>query len=280
VPDKLVDSRTGVATDQHPGAYWFGQLGQRGVEHRDLVGGVVGARPARAQHARQRFSGAAGAVIDERQHRMKSKPALEVRGCTFLLRVGADQRGIQVNHHRFIHQHRAAVPPYRGPRGRAGPSDRGDRGRRILAQGLDEPADRGIGGHRAEQLRLGAQHRGIGQTITTECDRGCQIQHRLARIVNRARRSPWPQRARQFPGQTADLRSLQQQRRSARRDQRLAARFDTNPTTTVTLHLRGAFQLSGIWTFDKPIFPCWTGTSVHHAPNKPTIINATAKDRG
>ena len=36
----------------------------------------------------------------------------------------------------------------------------------------------------------------------------------------------------------------------------------------------------GKWTFDKPIFPCWTGTSVHYAPNKPTIIDSLTKDRG
>jgi hypothetical protein len=55
---------------------------------------------------------------------------------------------------------------------------------------------------------------------------------------------------------------------------------DPTPTTTVTLHLRSAFQLPGIWTFDKPIFPCWTGTSVHYAPNIHTIMDSTTKDRG
>jgi len=34
--------------------------------------------------------------------------------------------------------------------------------------------------------------------------------------------------------------------------------FDTNPTTTVTRHLRSALQLSGNWTFDKPTAPSTT----------------------
>jgi hypothetical protein len=280
VPDKPVDARTGVAAHQHLRPDLLRQLSQRRIQHRDLIGGVVGGGLAWAQHRRQWFAGAAGAVVNERQQWVKTKPALEVGRSALFLRVRTDQGGVQVNHHQLIRRHRAAVPPHRGPHGRACPPDRGNRGRRILAQGVDEPADRGIRGHRAEQLRLGAEHRGIGQTVTAECDRDRQVQHRLARIVHRACRSPWPQRTRQFHGQTADLRRLQQQRGAARRNQRLAARFDTNPTTTVTLHLRSAFQLSGIWTFDKPIFPCWTGTSVHHAPNKTTITRSLTKDRG
>ena len=135
------------------------------------------------------------------------------------------------------------------------------------------PADRGVRGHRAEQLRLGPHHRRVGQAVTAQRDRHRQIQHRLARIVHRPRPARHGRSApRQTLGQPADLRGLQQQRRPARRNQRLAARFNTeHHRQRVTLHLRSAFQLAEIWTFDKPIFSCRTGTSVHYTgPSRTT----------
>ena len=38
-------------------------------------------------------------MVDERQHRVKPEPALEVRSYSFLLRMRTDQCGIQINHH-------------------------------------------------------------------------------------------------------------------------------------------------------------------------------------
>ena len=114
----------------------------------------------------------------------------------------------------------------------------------------------GVGGHRAEQRRLGTHQRGVCQAVIAQrnCDR--QIQHRLARVVHRPRQPPRTQRPRQRASQTTDRSGLQQHRRPARRDQRLAARFDTNTTTTtVTLHLRSAFQLAGSGPLTSPISP-------------------------
>ena len=48
-----------------------GQLGQRVVEHRDVVGGGVGAGITRAQQPDQRVPGARRAVVDVGQQRMK-----------------------------------------------------------------------------------------------------------------------------------------------------------------------------------------------------------------
>ena len=55
----------------------------------------------------------------------------------------------------------------------------------------------GVGGHRAEQRRLGTHQRGVGQAVIAQrnCDR--QIQHRLARVVHRPRQPPRTQRPRQ-----------------------------------------------------------------------------------
>jgi hypothetical protein len=57
---------------------------------------------------------------------------------------------------------------------------------------------------------------------------------------------------------------------------------DSTPTARQRLRFTYGVPFSYLeqWTFDKPIFPCWTGTSVHYAPNKRTIIDSTTKDRG
>ena len=244
MPEELLDTGAGVPAYQHPVAQTLGQLRQRGVEHRDLISGVTGVGPPGAQHRRQRFPGTTGAVIDERHHRVKPVSTLEVRGRAFFVRMGPDQGGIQIHHHLPNLSDRAALLPHPLPGDSPCLPDRGDRRARVAAQHLDESADRGIRGHCAEQFRLGPHQRSIGQAVTAEGDRDRQIQHRLARVVDRPRRPPWPQLPRQTRHQTADLRRLHQQRRARRRNQRLATRFDPNPTTTATLHLRSAFPLA------------------------------------
>ena len=201
------------------------------------------ARPG-TQHRRQRLPGAVGAVIDERQHRMKPVSPFEVRRRTFLLRVRPDQGGVQIDDHLTSRSDRATPPPDRRSRGGPCPPDRSDRRARVSTERIDEPADRGIGGHRAEQLRLSPHQRRIRQTVTTERDRQGQIQHRFARIVDRPPRTPRRQLPRQPLRQAADLRSLRQKRRAGRGNQRLTTRFDPKPTTTATLHLRSAFPLA------------------------------------
>jgi hypothetical protein len=128
-PDDVLDERvhpgTGVAADQHPVANIGRQLGEGGVEDRDLVGGVVGVGPPGAQHPHQRLSGAPCAVVNEGQQRVNPEAPLEVRSCAFLLRVCPDQRGIQIDHHRTADRDRRAVAPDLRPRR----ADRGDRGR-------------------------------------------------------------------------------------------------------------------------------------------------------
>ena len=98
MPQERLHTRAGVAAHQHPGAGLLGQLGQRGVEDRDLVGGVVGVGPPGAQHAHQRLSGAARTVVNKGEHGVKPEAPLEVRGRALLLRMRPDQRGIQIDH--------------------------------------------------------------------------------------------------------------------------------------------------------------------------------------
>jgi len=51
-----------------------GQPGQRVTDHRDVVGGGVGPGVARPQQHRKRFTGAVGAVVDERDSGWNPKP--------------------------------------------------------------------------------------------------------------------------------------------------------------------------------------------------------------
>ncbi len=88
-----------VSPHQHPLAHRLGQLRQRGVEDRDLIGGVAGVGPSGTQHRRQRLPGSTGAVIDEGHHRVKPESALEVRCRVLFLRMRPDQRGIQIDDH-------------------------------------------------------------------------------------------------------------------------------------------------------------------------------------
>ena len=82
VPHEPLHPGAGVATDQDPRAQVLGQLGQGGVEHLDLVGGVVGSWLGlpRPQQPGQRLTTAAGTVVDEGKHRVEPEPAFEVRG--------------------------------------------------------------------------------------------------------------------------------------------------------------------------------------------------------
>ena len=62
---------------------------------------------------------------------------------------------------------------------RTGRTDRVDRAHWILGKAIHQTADRRIRSHRAEYLRLGPQHRDVGQAVPTECDRNRHVQHGL-----------------------------------------------------------------------------------------------------
>ena len=183
-------------------------------------------------------------MIDERQHRVKAESPFEVRGGALLFRVCPDQGGVQIDDHLGISSDRAVLLPHHRTSSRPRLPDRGDCGARVLSQGIDEPTDRRIRGHHAEQLGLSPYQRGVSQAVPTQGDRDGQIQHRLTRIVDRACRPPRAQLPRQHRHQTADLRRLHEQRSARRRNQRLATRLHPKPTTPATLHLRSAFPLA------------------------------------
>lgn len=106
-----LDPRSRVAADQHPGAHVLGQLREGGVEHRDLVSGIVGVRCPGPQQPGQRLTRAAGTVVDEGQHRVEPEPAFEGRTRLLLLRVRPDQSGIEIDDHLTLVIKRGPVRP-------------------------------------------------------------------------------------------------------------------------------------------------------------------------
>jgi hypothetical protein len=65
VGHERLDSRAGVAADQHPGPGVLGQLRHGCIEHPDLVLGVVGVGVPGTQQRRQRLAGGGLGVVDD-----------------------------------------------------------------------------------------------------------------------------------------------------------------------------------------------------------------------
>lgn len=135
------------------------------------------------------------AVVDERAHRGEPERLLERRLRALLVRIRGHQRGVQVHDH--LTPIRATRPagqrPTPGPHRRPSPgvrrSDRRQRHLDIGGQPGDQTRHRRIRGNRPEHLRLGPDHRHIGQTVTPQRDHSRDIGENLAgsRIARRPR---------------------------------------------------------------------------------------------
>jgi hypothetical protein len=148
VGQERLGAAAAVGAHQHPGADRRGQLRQRQVQHRDVVGGGVGVRASRAQHRRQRLSTAAvavRAVVDERQQRVEAEGAFERGGGRLLLRVRDHDAAVDVDRHRPIDVHRAAVLPGHRTSVRPGRPELVQRAVDIVGELVDQPADRRVG---------------------------------------------------------------------------------------------------------------------------------------
>ena len=88
--------------DEHPAPVSGGQLSDRRVEHRDVIGGRGRPGVTRAQQPSQRLPGPAGAMIGERQQRVEPEPALVVRRRALLVRMRPHQGGVQIHDHRAV----------------------------------------------------------------------------------------------------------------------------------------------------------------------------------
>jgi hypothetical protein len=125
-----------------------------------------GGRPG-AQHPDQGLPGATLSVVDEGEHRVEPVAAFERGRGELLVRVRGYQRGVQVHDHLTtdISGQRPASRPDPLPSRRPGAADRRGRGLDIAGQRRDQPRDCRIGGHLAEQQRLGADRGDVGQAV-------------------------------------------------------------------------------------------------------------------
>ena len=73
------------------------------------------------------------------------------------------------------------------------------RPRRVRGQRADQPGDHRVRGHRPGQLRLGPQHRDIGQAVPAQRQRHGQVGQDFPRVVHRPRRPPPGQARRTGP---------------------------------------------------------------------------------
>jgi len=95
-----------------------GNCANASADHADVIGGGVGSSVSRPEQERQRFPGAPGAVVAEREQRVKPKASLVGRGGVFLLQL--DQARIQIDDQRVHGVHPVIGGVGTGPRPRGG----------------------------------------------------------------------------------------------------------------------------------------------------------------
>jgi len=179
-----------------------------------MLAGCVRRGIAGPQHDGQRFPARPGTVIGERGQRVESERLLPGRRGILFLGVGQHDRGIQIHQDRRPSGAGCAVPGQRpGAVAGCGASraDGPQRPGRVRRQGADQPGHHRVGGHRAGQLRLGAQHCDISEAVPAQRQRHDQISNHLPRVMHRPRPSPPPQPAREALAQPGDPRRLGQQ---------------------------------------------------------------------
>jgi hypothetical protein len=248
--EQLMRAPGAIDADQHVLARPApaGQLGQRGAQHGDVVDDGVRAGVARPQQERQGLPGALLPVVEERPQWVEDEAALERRCGGLLRRVRAHQGGVHIDHHRprgvrvVVGGIPAGQRPGGRPRGRPRRGDRGQRGRGVGGERVDQPGHRRIRGDRAERLRGGPQLRQIGQGVPADRQVHRQIHQHLARIVPRDRPPPGRERIREGAGQTHGLRGAQQEHRAGVRHDTRAPPIHCQgrvPPATL-LHQKGA----------------------------------------
>lgn len=114
-----------------------------------------------------------------------------------LVRVRADQRGVDIDDHLTTRPGPRPAGQWSAPRPHCGPSigarvtDRSHRGIDLTRQGRDQSRHRRIGGNGPEDRRLGTDRGNIGQTVPAERDRDREIEQHLARhALTQVRRTP------------------------------------------------------------------------------------------
>jgi hypothetical protein len=239
-----------VSADQDRAAVamFIGDLGQRLIDHRGVVGGIVRGRVAGPQHPGQRLSG----VVQPSQHWVVAIAVLVGCGRPFLLGVAGHQRGVEVDHQTRLdptttHHRRQATPrlltqqPGPLPSGRPSPFQLSQGG---LVDRVEDPPRGRRRGHAAKQAGLVPQHRQIGDRLPTVGDHHRQIGQHPARPVRRTSKPPGGGHRIKRLDQTRSGRHVRQQPSPDMGDDTLPVRRHHNlRQTRDSLHLRSAFPV-------------------------------------
>ena len=197
-----------------------------------MVCGGVGARVARAQHAGQRLA----RLVQVGQQRVKPKSALERPRRAVLLRMRADQRGVDVDDDPLG---RSAGGPRVLARPRASGAQRLKQ-RRVAGDRIDDAKRRGVRGDLPEQRLLVAHRAQVGQAVAAVGQHDRQIAHHAAGIVPAAALAHRGQAVRERPRQPQPVGRLGQQSRARVRHQALSVRRDFyGETAPIALHPQG-----------------------------------------
>jgi hypothetical protein len=167
---------------------------------------------------------------------MKPEAALERARRALLLRVRADQRGVDVDHD----------PPRPGARlpgvltrPRTSGAQRVEQAR-VSSDPIDHPERRRVRGDRPEQHLLVTDCAQVGQTVAAIGQHHCQVPDHAARIVPAAPLAHARQRPRERVGEPEPIRALGQQRGAGMRDQPVSVRRNIyGETAPIALHLQG-----------------------------------------
>ena len=129
-----------------PSSDGVGELGDRSVEHREVIGDVVRSGVARPQQRSQHLASGIG----EAEHRVEPEPALVGRcGAGLVLRVDLHQRRVDVQHHRPSGVGGRRASPHV-------PADRRERGVQLSEHRRCDSAERSVRGrvrrHGPEQV--------------------------------------------------------------------------------------------------------------------------------
>ena len=222
------------------------QLGQRIVQHGDVIGG--GPRPGvtRAQQPGERFTGG----VEIGQQRMEPEPTLVGRRRLFFLRVGVDQRGVKIDH----------VEPGVGtrrprPTSRLGTSSLDPFQRRLIDRFQAAP-HRGVGSHLTEQAWLVAQHRQIRDRLTAIGQHHRHVGQHPATIMTTTTLPGRRHRHRQRPAQPDRVSHISEQSRPDMIRHTRAATSDLQPRPpTITLHHGSALLVVGLGFSTNTSFP-------------------------
>ncbi len=226
----------------------LGDLRERVLDDRDVIGGSVRTRVARPQTRGQRLAG----LVAIGHQRMKAIAALVGPGRPFLVGVAADQRRVDVDRD-------ALRRPRQGPDMLASPGVRV--GERVEQPGrrrdpVNDPERGRVRRHRPEQRVLVTHRSEIGKAVSAVGEHHRQVADHAPGIVPGLALLQTRQTHRQRRGEPALVGDLRQQRAARMRHQPFSVRRDFyRDVAAIALHLQGDPPEPGFQDVANPRIP-------------------------